>query len=177
MLYNYLIFSYIQLFFVCKGKKKRRIVRKPGSVGILIMLSVIYLSDLPSGKTGQVFFRKSGSAGLFDLATRRMHGCRCHHLHRWALTPPFHPYLITRTRRLFSVALPKPFGLLTFVSAMPCVARTFLCITQLYSDRTTILPLQRYVFLLKKLQFCIFPQKYLTYQSGNNYIYYPNTEC
>lgn len=47
--------------------------------------------------------------GVHGLATRSPYGCRCCHRHRWALTPPFHPYLAgflgrnARLRRSFSV--------------------------------------------------------------------------
>ena len=45
------------------------------------------------------------TAGIFGLATHGMCGLCCRQQSRWALTPPFHPYLTWR--RLFSVTYPR----------------------------------------------------------------------
>ena len=49
---------------------------------------------------------QSLTAGIFGLATHGMCGLPCRQGSRWALTPPFHPYLHSG-RRLFSVTYPR----------------------------------------------------------------------
>lgn len=67
---------------------------------------------------------QSLNAGILGLATHGMCGASCRHEARWALTPPFHPYLLRGGRFLSlipDVAVGFPLG-----NMVPDVARTFL---------------------------------------------------
>ncbi len=68
------------------------------------------VSNLPPDSDGQSFGNTPRKMrldiGVHGLATRRPYGCRRHRRHRWALTPPFHPYRPSahaKKRRSFSV--------------------------------------------------------------------------
>jgi len=64
-------------------------------------------SGLPPGRSGEQPLK----TGIHDLATRRWCATACRHAPRWALTPPFHPYLIDDTRRRGGCFLsPEPYG-------------------------------------------------------------------
>ena len=64
-------------------------------------------------------------AGVHGLATHEMYGPPVSPSERWALTPPFHPYLFAQAvifcYMVFALADNFPLG-----SMVPCVARTFL---------------------------------------------------
>ena len=62
--------------------------------------------------------------GIFGLATHRMCGLPGRPGSRWALTPPFHPYL--RGGGYFLSHLPNVATRFPLESMMLCVARTFL---------------------------------------------------
>ena len=66
------------------------------------------------------------NAGILDLATHGRCGTQYRYRARWALTPPFHPYLPMEAGGSFLSPLPRPFGRLPEGSMVPCVARTFL---------------------------------------------------
>ena len=84
----------------------------------------------PETKRAASFYRNSDkNQDIFGFATRETYGCLCYHRHRWAFTPPFHPfpekawppqggYFLLRL-----YPLPEIFQL---GSTVPCVARTFL---------------------------------------------------
>jgi hypothetical protein len=81
-------------------------------------------------------------AGVHGLATHEMYGPPVLPSERWALTPPFHPYLFAQAvvfcYMVFALADNFPLG-----SMVPCVARTFLF--QVESDRPAHCLRQKYV--------------------------------
>ncbi len=101
--------------------------------------SIIYLgraspcgsSSLPTGKSRASSFPLSRNCRpIWPYNTQGLPGCGCHHPHRWALTPPFHPYhprsgfggLVSEALSISHCRMRSfPLG-----SALLCVARTFL---------------------------------------------------
>ena len=90
------------------------------------------VSNLPPDSDGPSFrnahenqFHAPFSIGVHGLATRSPYGCRHCCRHRWALTPPFHPYLTgslgrnARLRRSFSVTDARTYARLA-VSPVRC---------------------------------------------------------
>lgn len=80
--------------------------------------------------TGLCLEGSSRWVGILGLATHKTCGRRCHHRRRWALTPPFHPYVLSLPggdSRLFSVTLsPRSSHGFPLGNMALCVARTFL---------------------------------------------------
>ncbi len=77
---------------------------------------------------------QSLAAGIFGIATHGMCGLSCRHESRWALTPPFHPYL-HRGGGCFLSLIPDVTAGFPLGNMVPCVARTFLLKHCSSSDR------------------------------------------
>ncbi len=99
------------------------------------LLSVIYLdrllptgSDLRRAAYPPAMDEQSFAAGVFGVATHRMCGMPCRHGIRWALTPPFHPYLSYQIWQavVFCHIIPDVAAGLPLTNMVLCVARTFL---------------------------------------------------
>ena len=111
-------------------KEQKKQAFKPDSVSSFRRTSVIYLGsrlpvtscDLPRGSGEQ-----PSDAGIHGLATRRLYGFMCHHINRWALTPPFHPYPDgKRQDGFFLLHYHTLSDIFPLGSAMLYVVRTFL---------------------------------------------------
>ena len=91
-------------------------------------LSFIYAAGRPAAQAAypSAMDEQSLIAGIFGLATRRMCGLRCRHRSRWALTPPFHPYLQKTQAVVFCHIIPDVAAGFPLRNAVLSVARTFL---------------------------------------------------
>lgn len=112
---------------------------KPGYVRFFLpeeISSVIYLDRLLLNGSGAerraayppAMDEQPFAAGIFGIATHRMCGMPCCHGTRWALTPPFHPYLraLEDGGGRFLSHYPDVAAGLLLANMVLCVARTFL---------------------------------------------------
>ena len=113
---------------------------KPGYVGTVSMpcRSVIYLSRGVAAGLQQSTPRQRTSnpcsAGILDLATHRMYAKECLQTSRWALTPPFHPYLLRGGHSLLR------YYTLTDIKSLACVA---LCVARTFLPRLAAAAIER----------------------------------